>query len=195
MKTSLLGAAIAFSLIAVLPAKAASLSVLAKREHRQQATLWKDHGTVRFFRHHPALARTEPGRRALRYARAEIAWTARQLARVRADREARQRRELLASRSPSAVKAWVERTHPCLAGIIAGENRSYDPTLDFGGGHGNVYEAYGIPQALPGTKMAAAGPDWRTNPWTQIRWMIGYVVSRYGSECAALDFKRRVGSY
>ena len=34
--------------------------------------------------------------------------------------------------------------------------------------------AYGIPQALPGSKMASAGADWQTNPGTQIRWMIGY---------------------
>lgn len=40
--------------------------------------------------------------------------------------------------------------------------------------------AYGIPQALPGRKMASAGTDWETNPITQIRWMIGYVNGRYG---------------
>ena len=40
--------------------------------------------------------------------------------------------------------------------------------------------AYGIPQALPGTKMASAGSDWKTNPVTQIRWMISYVNGRYG---------------
>lgn len=41
--------------------------------------------------------------------------------------------------------------------------------------------AYGIPQALPGSKMASAGADWRTNPLTQIRWMVGYIKSRWGS--------------
>ncbi len=47
--------------------------------------------------------------------------------------------------------------------------------------------AYGIPQALPGSKMASAGSDWQTNPVTQIRWMIGYVNGRYGgwSQAAA----------
>jgi len=40
--------------------------------------------------------------------------------------------------------------------------------------------AYGIPQALPGRKMASAGADWQTNPVTQIRWMISYVNGRYG---------------
>lgn len=46
--------------------------------------------------------------------------------------------------------------------------------------------AYGIPQALPGTKMATAGADWRTNPETQVKWGIGYISGRYGSPCGAL---------
>jgi len=41
--------------------------------------------------------------------------------------------------------------------------------------------AYGIPQALPGTKMATAGSDWRTNPATQIKWGLGYIKQRYGT--------------
>lgn len=49
----------------------------------------------------------------------------------------------------------------------------------------NPSGAYGIPQALPGSKMASAGSDWRTNPATQIRWGLGYIASSYGSPCAA----------
>jgi uncharacterized protein YabE (DUF348 family) len=45
--------------------------------------------------------------------------------------------------------------------------------------------AYGIPQALPGEKMASAGSDWQTNPVTQIRWMISYVNGRYGGWAGA----------
>lgn len=48
--------------------------------------------------------------------------------------------------------------------------------------------AYGIPQALPGNKMATVADDWQTNPVTQIRWMIGYVNGRYGGWQQALDF-------
>lgn len=48
--------------------------------------------------------------------------------------------------------------------------------------------AYGIPQALPGSKMASAGADWQTNPVTQIRWMIGYVTGRYGGWSQAWNF-------
>ncbi|MBR2997237.1 G5 domain-containing protein [Candidatus Saccharibacteria bacterium] len=51
----------------------------------------------------------------------------------------------------------------------------------------NASGAYGIPQALPGSKMASAGADWRTNPVTQIRWMAGY-VSRYGGWQGAYSF-------
>ncbi|GAB3577783.1 aggregation-promoting factor C-terminal-like domain-containing protein [Calidifontibacter terrae] len=45
--------------------------------------------------------------------------------------------------------------------------------------------AYGIPQSLPGSKMASAGSDWRTNPATQIRWGLGYIKASYGSPCGA----------
>ena len=55
--------------------------------------------------------------------------------------------------------------------------------------------AYGIPQALPGTKMASVGSDWRTNPATQIIWGIGYMKDRYGSPCAAWGFKSSHGWY
>jgi hypothetical protein len=50
--------------------------------------------------------------------------------------------------------------------------------------------AYGIPQALPGSKMASAGPDWAENPATQIRWGLGYIKSSYGTPCSAWAFKQ-----
>jgi hypothetical protein len=48
--------------------------------------------------------------------------------------------------------------------------------------------AYGIPQALPGSKMASAGDDWRTNPITQVKWGLGYISGRYGTPCEAWAF-------
>jgi hypothetical protein len=45
--------------------------------------------------------------------------------------------------------------------------------------------AYGIPQSLPGSKMATFGDDWRTNPITQIKWGLWYIDERYGSPCNA----------
>ena len=51
-----------------------------------------------------------------------------------------------------------------------------------------VSGAYGIPQSLPGEKMATAGDDWRTNPRTQITWGLGYIEGRFGSPCGAWNF-------
>lgn len=59
----------------------------------------------------------------------------------------------------------------------------------------NPSGAYGIPQSLPGSKMASAGSDWRTNPRTQITWMLDYIRSRYGTPQAAWQFHLANGWY
>lgn len=102
-----------------------------------------------------------------------------------------------------AWKRWKEAQRPvyvapastssidsCLQKIIEREGSGGDPhaTNPSSG-------AYGIPQALPGSKMASAGADWADNPATQIRWMIGYVNSRYGGSCAALAHSYSYGWY
>jgi hypothetical protein len=66
--------------------------------------------------------------------------------------------------------------------------------------HWNVYAsnksgAYGIPQALPGSKMASAGPDWQSNPTTQITWGLGYITGRYGTPCGAWAHSQSAGWY
>jgi len=55
--------------------------------------------------------------------------------------------------------------------------------------------AYGIPQALPGSKMGTFGDDWQTNPVTQIKWGLNYIKNRYGSPCAAWAHSEAVGWY
>jgi hypothetical protein len=55
--------------------------------------------------------------------------------------------------------------------------------------------AYGLVQALPGTKMASAGSDWKTNPATQIEWGLDYMNSRYGSPTGAWAFWQANGWY
>lgn len=55
--------------------------------------------------------------------------------------------------------------------------------------------AYGIPQSLPGTKMASAGADWRTNPATQIKWGLSYIAERYQTPCGAWGHSVAVGWY
>jgi hypothetical protein len=59
----------------------------------------------------------------------------------------------------------------------------------------NASGAYGIPQALPGSKMASAGPDWETDPRTQIEWGLGYIKGLYGTPCGAWAFEEANGYY
>ena len=59
----------------------------------------------------------------------------------------------------------------------------------------NSSGAHGIPQALPGSKMASAGPNWQTNARTQIAWGLGYIESRYGNPSNALAHSHRTGWY
>ncbi len=55
--------------------------------------------------------------------------------------------------------------------------------------------AYGIPQALPGDKMASAGADWQTDAATQIRWGLSYIQATYGTPCAAWSHEEATGWY
>jgi Transglycosylase SLT domain len=55
--------------------------------------------------------------------------------------------------------------------------------------------AYGIPQSLPGSKMAKYGSDWRTNPATQISWGLNYIKTRYSTPCGAWSFWQRGSWY
>jgi hypothetical protein len=59
----------------------------------------------------------------------------------------------------------------------------------------NSIGAYGIPQALPGDKMAPYGADWRTNPTTQIKWGLDYIAGRYGTPCDAWSSWQANGWY
>jgi hypothetical protein len=93
-----------------------------------------------------------------------------------------------AARQLLAKRGWADQ-FSCLDSLWSGES-GWDPQAT------NAYSgAFGIPQALPATKMATAGSDWRTNPVTQIRWGLGYIESSYGSPCAAESFKQGHGWY
>jgi hypothetical protein len=59
----------------------------------------------------------------------------------------------------------------------------------------NASGAYGIPQALPGSKMSSAGSDWQTDPATQIKWGLGYIKAIYGDPCKAWAFEEANGYY
>ncbi|MFI5843621.1 lytic transglycosylase domain-containing protein [Catenuloplanes sp. NPDC051500] len=78
---------------------------------------------------------------------------------------------------------------PCLNKLWAKESGWSHTALNSSSG------AYGIPQALPGGKMASAGSDWETNPATQIEWGLGYIKGRYGTPCEAWAHSQSVGWY
>ena len=84
---------------------------------------------------------------------------------------------------------WSESQWSCLDSLWMRE--SGWNTYASNGGSG----AYGIPQALPGSKMATYGADWRTNPITQIRWGLWYIGATYGSPCNALAHSNAYGYY
>jgi hypothetical protein len=87
------------------------------------------------------------------------------------------------------ARGWDQGEFDCLVALWNRES------------HWNVYAhntssgAYGIPQALPGTKMATAGADWATNPATQITWGLGYIAARYGTPCGAWGHSEAKGWY
>lgn len=84
---------------------------------------------------------------------------------------------------------WGADQFTCFDKIIMNESK-WDPFAD------NPHSsAYGIPQALPGKKMASEGADWETNPATQIRWGLKYVKGVYGTPCKAWSFKSAHGWY
>ena len=77
---------------------------------------------------------------------------------------------------------WGEKQFSCLETLWFREsNWNHKATNPSSG-------AYGIPQSLPGRKMATFGDDWRTNPVTQIKWGADYIEKRYDTPCDALDF-------
>lgn len=87
------------------------------------------------------------------------------------------------------ARGWGEDQYSCLYNLWQRES------------NWNVYAqnrssgAYGIPQSLPGSKMASAGADWQTNPVTQINWGLGYISGRYGTPCGAWAQSESVGWY
>lgn len=76
-------------------------------------------------------------------------------------------------------KGWSGSEFDCLVNLW---NRESHWNVN---SHNTSSGAHGIPQALPGSKMASAGADWETNPRTQIVWGLGYIERRYGTPCGA----------
>lgn len=87
------------------------------------------------------------------------------------------------------ARGWGDDQFACLVALWNKESGWRVNAYNSGSG------AYGIPQALPGTKMGSAGADWETNPATQITWGLGYIGGRYGTPCGAWDHSQRRGWY
>ncbi|MDD9207634.1 G5 domain-containing protein [Georgenia sp. 10Sc9-8] len=92
-------------------------------------------------------------------------------------------------RDMAAARGWGADQFRCLDSLWTKEsNWSHTATNPSSG-------AYGIPQSLPGSKMATAGADWRSNPATQISWGLDYIAGRYGTPCAAWGHSQAVNWY
>jgi hypothetical protein len=104
--------------------------------------------------------------------------------------------ENLTSEDPKAIAeallasyGWSESQFGCLDSLWTRES-NWNVHAD------NPHSsAYGIPQALPGSKMASAGADWANNAVTQIKWGLGYIQERYGSPCGAWGHSEAHGFY
>jgi len=87
------------------------------------------------------------------------------------------------------ARGWDEAQYACLVSLWERES------------HWNVNAhnarsgAHGIPQALPGSKMASVAADWETNPVTQITWGLGYIAGRYVNPCGAWTSSEQRGWY
>jgi hypothetical protein len=84
---------------------------------------------------------------------------------------------------------WSSSQFSCLDPLWAHESGWSVTAANAGSG------AYGIPQALPGSRMASAGPDWQTNAATQIKWGLEYIKGTYGSPCGAWSHEEATGWY
>ncbi|MBX6372234.1 MAG: lytic transglycosylase domain-containing protein [Acidothermus sp.] len=93
------------------------------------------------------------------------------------------------ARSLAAARGWTGWQWTCLDDLWRRES-AYQTTAT-----NPTTGAYGIPQALPASKMASAGADWRFNPATQITWGLDYIENRYGDPCTAWEFWLRHGFY
>ena len=89
----------------------------------------------------------------------------------------------------AAARGWTGRQWSCLDWLWTRES-GWRMVWNYGGSG-----AYGIPQALPASKMASAGADYMTNPATEIRWGLGYIRGTYGTPCVAWGHEVKLNWY
>ncbi|WP_173923849.1 hypothetical protein [Agromyces sp. Marseille-P2726] len=108
--------------------------------------------------------------------------------------------ELAAANTPDGARAFAAELAASSYGWGADQFQCLDKLWQKESGWN--YQAYnassgatGIPQSLPGSKMATAGADWETNARTQITWGLGYIKSAYGTPCSAWSHSQAVNWY
>jgi hypothetical protein len=89
----------------------------------------------------------------------------------------------------ASTYGWGEDQFTCLNKLWQKESEWKVDAYNRNGG------ATGIPQSLPGSKMATFGADWQTNATTQIRWGLDYIKRSYGSPCSAWNHSVQVNWY
>lgn len=119
-----------------------------------------------------------------------------QVAAARTPTASRAKARVSASMAPRAVgralvaeKGWSAAQFTCLDKLWTKES-NWTTTAD-----NPTSSAYGIPQALPGKRMASHGKNWRTDAATQIRWGLDYIDDRYGTPCKAWSHSRAKNWY
>ena len=169
---------------------------------------------------HSDVSQNDPQRARIAQATARQSYNA-SVIRAEARRAARKKAEAKATPAPAATPAATQTPAPAPAPVVpAPQGNPQQIAQGMLSGYGwpltqfgcllplwnaesgwNVYAdnvgsgAYGIPQALPGSKMASAGADWQTSAATQIKWGLGYIQSVYGSPCAAWSHEQAYGWY
>ena len=125
----------------------------------------------------------------LRLTRTRDAITQRQAARKRAASQAAAGFPRRVAEAMLGSFRWSSGQFSCLDPLWAHESGWSVTAYNPGSG------AYGIPQAVPGSKMGSAGPDWQTDAATQIRWGLEYIKGTYGSPCGAWGHEQATGWY
>jgi len=175
---------------------------LAERQREYEAALARGAAARKVAAAKAAAARAATARAAAQAAAARQAAAAKAAAKAAAQqraaqqRAARQQAASAPSGSPQQIAeqmlsdfGWSSGQFSCLRPLWAHESgwNPYAQNPSSG--------AYGIPQALPGSKMASAGGDWQSDPATQIRWGLSYIQGNYGSPCGAWAHEQTDGWY
>jgi hypothetical protein len=163
---------------------------------QSRATLAQRALQLRLTQTRDAIAQRQAAKKRAAELAAKKAAAARSAARARAAAHPSQTAGAAASGSPQQVAeailgsfGWSSGQFSCLNPLWEHESGWSVTAANPGSG------AYGIPQALPGSRMASAGPDWQTNAATQIKWGLSYIKDTYGSPCAAWAHSQATGWY